>query len=380
MASYPPPTRNQATFNYKNFVNPDPLTKQQGDVRYAFKSQGVTPETDIIAKSLTLSGTESDHGSTTFGTKNAYDVVIQGATPNVTGGTLTQHGPILLGKRDSGAFTYSGTVPDASYSYLLDTGSELVENTKNTKKVKINGNTVATLTSSGSTLAGTLNCGPIISSGTLDCGGITATSLDCSTVISSNGLTSGGSYFGPNDFYMNGTGYVTSTLAADVLTALNSGTASINCSGQINASSAAGRGFVTGTSYVRNEDCNFTGPVACGAITSSGPLSFTRVNDTTPCLGTNVAGGSTINVSPVATSIGTISITPGSVYLVNMYTTSAGGLWSSYVILVYGAGPTIAGSPIFDTFGGTAFTLSGSTLQVTTGVTVTATVSLARLM
>ena len=413
MASYPPPLTSQSTYNYHNFVSNQELNKQLGDVRYAFKSQGVTPSSNLVATSLTLSGTESDHGSTTFGTKSAYDVIIQGATPNVTGGSLTEHGPILLGKRDAGAFTYSGTIPDASYSYLLDTGSELTENTKTTKRTKINGTdrlvTTATattldgvlvstgasvngaffsgdtvvngilnvnglstlqtvgctnLTASGTgTITGALGCGTVTSTGNLNgvnltasgtgtitgalgCGTVTSTgnlngvnltasgtgtitgALGCGTVTSTGNLngvnltasgtgtitgslgcgtvTSTGNLNGVN-LTASGTGTITGALGCGaitssglvtsvgvnssdaitgtILSATNTGVSSIVSLGQINASSATGRGFVTGLTSVREEGCNFNGPIVCGSISSYGTFSCGSYGATTGVLG-----------------------------------------------------------------------------------------------
>ena len=357
MASYPPPLTSQSTYNYHNFVSNQELNKQLGDVRYAFKSQGVTPSSNLVATSLTLSGTESDHGSTTFGTKSAYDVIIQGATPNVTGGSLTEHGPILLGKRDAGAFTYSGTIPDASYSYLLDTGSELTENTKTTKRTKINGTdrlvTTATattldgvlvstgasvngaffsgdtvvngilnvnglstlqtvgctnLTASGTgTITGALGCGTVTSTGNLN--GVNLTASGTGTITGALGcgtVTSTGNLNGVN-LTASGTGTITGALGCGaitssglvtsvgvnssdaitgtILSATNTGVSSIVSLGQINASSATGRGFVTGLTSVREEGCNFNGPIVCGSISSYGTFSCGSYGATTGVLG-----------------------------------------------------------------------------------------------
>lgn len=219
MAAYPPPVLPPTTiFDTSTYVQVVPLTQQIGDSRYAFKN-GTVPFNpvfgDITANNITLSGGSTDTNSITLGTKRAYDIIVEGANPNVDGGTTTQHGPIILGQSGGAGFTFAGTIPTGDFSYLVDTANELVENTAVTKRTKINGIDKMTTTATETTINGNaiitgdviadsfkttaiggVNKVIISSDGTVDADtsiitrSLIANTITCQDTISANGITS----------------------------------------------------------------------------------------------------------------------------------------------------------------------------------------------
>ncbi len=76
MSAYPPPIHSdQSIFNYGNFVTTAPLTKQVANSLYVKKGLNTTNMNNLV-----LAGTESDHGSTTLGTKRCWDLVVDAGT------------------------------------------------------------------------------------------------------------------------------------------------------------------------------------------------------------------------------------------------------------------------------------------------------------